>query len=1291
MSSRAVQAARQALAEAEARHAEQQQINRGRSRSQSRPRRSRRTVKETVAALRREHLQQFGMDGPRVHPVQENGKVQARNVRITVRGMMNVYQDGEIVETTDIDETEYVVIKFKTRRDLVDGINQQIEQMKGKVQELEVDSPKKTFYSTWAGGEDGYSQEHMRSVARRPDVVEMYRADPIDNRCLKGTVVNRLDKNDPKQFNCVVEYLYQTYKKKIPTLDTVKVVSIMTEDGDDMEIAAIRGWSIQDVQRFCDYYKISHYVLDGMNRLVHKKISGSFNYPACMYVCEDCHMYPITDPSVRNRIVKTFSERNDRQTGILALENEKKREEAEKNAIKMFNKLPFKEDVDIDELPELSDTVVYYHMLHLKHILLELYMKTKVLYEFKHTGKLVTYIKYDNNVHLFANSNHKSGCDWNTTMEIADKLNLPYKNQSLASLSHEYFVKKYHPKGPKQMRANISKKLKLSILKEQSSQCAHCDKELKKDDKWECDHIVPISCGGDALAQSNLQILCPGCHLEKSRKEAAEMLANIDNSASYYNEATLKIFGEVPINGVIHNFVPLESYESSLSPTKQKLLKLEKIDDEEEEIKVESEEESDEEESDDDDDDRENKVRYLTAKEKTSLVNQKKKKKSLKKQPETKNYKILAGLDINKSRTNILRYGNVHEWNCFSVLNDPAPFDEDVHYDAENNIFLRGFYYVESDNLLPIKGNSWLCVPALEHCLEHKVITMSQIKYVVLSSLGLPADYFHNYVENIMASVENQKHWKLMINSLVGIMGVRKSYHRDFKILLNKKAAAAYILEKQVRGQSITISPRAFDEADESRNEAGELIDPDYYEVREESHFPIFMQVLQQEACELHKIQMLLEKYGGKLVNCNTDAAVALFDSQDQIDKMWKEAQTICWDKEGKVPKYKQCNDIHNFHRMDTMNTESYEFKKPVYHLQKDPNNDDFDALAKRLVDHGKSFQIDAMAGCGKTTLLSKIMDELDKRDEKYLACTPTHKSAKVLRLDMDEPEKSAQTIHKALGALKFSGWSGFSRFGRYKWIIIDEKSMVKESFFLLLSKIKRHCPDTKFIICGDWMQLPPVNDRSATFNYIDSSVVWDLCDGLMMRLSVCRRSDRALFELYADVSKVEVENFPTELYQKNICYLNSTRKAINHYWMRKLAPKHKNRKLLKAHLRAKQSQDTFIYKGLPVIAAVTRSGLGFANAEEFVVTEFDNNNVYLQCIEDKDRILTIPSSDFTYCFQPAYAVTVHRCQGASIGQPFSIWNWESMDDKMKYVALSRSRKLKYINMCSQAQLKALE
>lgn len=152
MSSRAIQAARQALAEAEARYAEQQQINRGRSRSQSRPRRSRPTVKDTVAALRREHLQQFGPDGPRVHPVQENGKVQARNVRLTVRRLMNVYQDGKIIEQTDIDETEYVVIKFKTKRELVQGVEQQLEHMKGKVQELEVEPEKNVLFNlVWWG------------------------------------------------------------------------------------------------------------------------------------------------------------------------------------------------------------------------------------------------------------------------------------------------------------------------------------------------------------------------------------------------------------------------------------------------------------------------------------------------------------------------------------------------------------------------------------------------------------------------------------------------------------------------------------------------------------------------------------------------------------------------------------------------------------------------------------------------------------------------------------------------------------------------------------------------------------------------------------------------------------------------------------------------------------------------------------------------------------------------------------------------------------------------------------
>jgi ATP-dependent exoDNAse (exonuclease V) alpha subunit len=142
---------------------------------------------------------------------------------------------------------------------------------------------------------------------------------------------------------------------------------------------------------------------------------------------------------------------------------------------------------------------------------------------------------------------------------------------------------------------------------------------------------------------------------------------------------------------------------------------------------------------------------------------------------------------------------------------------------------------------------------------------------------------------------------------------------------------------------------------------------------------------------------------------------------------------------------------------------------------------------------------------------------------------------------------------------------------------------------------------------------------------------------------------------------------------------------------MMKLAPKHKHRLILKAHPKVVQSQDTIVYKGLPLIAMATRMGLGFCNADEFTVVSFDTKEVVLRYEEDdsdaEEKLITIPASELTHLFAPSYAISCHRAQGSSISEPFGIFDWEHMDDKLKYVALSRSRKLKYINMCSKAAI----
>ena len=47
-----------------------------------------------------------------------------------------------------------------------------------------------------------------------------------------------------------------------------------------------------------------------------------------------------------------------------------------------------------------------------------------------------------------------------------------------------------------------------------------------------------------------------------------------------------------------------------------------------------------------------------------------------------------------------------------------------------------------------------------------------------------------------------------------------------------------------------------------------------------------------------------------------------------------------------------------------------------------------------------------------------------------------------------------------------------------YEYSFVDEISMVKEIFYKFFVMIQRIKPNIKFIIAGDFNQLPPINDR---------------------------------------------------------------------------------------------------------------------------------------------------------------------------------------------------------------------
>lgn len=70
-------------------------------------------------------------------------------------------------------------------------------------------------------------------------------------------------------------------------------------------------------------------------------------------------------------------------------------------------------------------------------------------------------------------------------------------------------------KHPIQLQPRRWKRLRGQIFRRDNYRCQACGKV----GRMECDHIKPIHDGGDLWDPKNLQSLCRGCHIRKTRDE----------------------------------------------------------------------------------------------------------------------------------------------------------------------------------------------------------------------------------------------------------------------------------------------------------------------------------------------------------------------------------------------------------------------------------------------------------------------------------------------------------------------------------------------------------------------------------------------------------------------------------------------------------------------------------------------------------------------------------------------------------------------------------------------------
>ena len=100
----------------------------------------------------------------------------------------------------------------------------------------------------------------------------------------------------------------------------------------------------------------------------------------------------------------------------------------------------------------------------------------------------------------------------------------------------------------------------------------------------------------------------------------------------------------------------------------------------------------------------------------------------------------------------------------------------------------------------------------------------------------------------------------------------------------------------------------------------------------------------------------------------------------------------------------------------------------------------------------------------------------------------------------------------------------------------------------MIIKKLK----NCKLIISGDFNQLDVINDLQK-YNYKDSSILKELCDNNILKLTNCRRSNSILFNLiqFDNIPNLEKSVFSNKETEINICWSNETRKFVNDKYMK--------------------------------------------------------------------------------------------------------------------------------------------
>jgi hypothetical protein len=620
----------------------------------------------------------------------------------------------------------------------------------------------------------------------------------------------------------------------------------------------------------------------------------------------------------------------------------------------------------------------------------------------------------------------------------------------------------------------------------------------------------------------------------------------------------------------------------------------------------------------------------------------------------------LSSYDYNKHYTSCLMGKDVKfGWPIYNVFDEVKKFDGNLE---------TGYYFVETDNFFPFKGNGWYDADLVNYGCSQDIIQLDNIIHQYKSSKELQPQYFEKFINFVYDNFQNPKGAMNKFNGLFGHDYKNKNIHHFttdarnvfMELVQNKEAKV-----KNIYHDEFTKPDKVIDLDDMDVNEYIRKDKPLCYHVYNDAQqkmfnnaLPFFYKVYNLSAMKMYQ---MAQKVGGIVRGIFTDTII--FQGDIKEPELSKEIGGI---RESGLKPFTKC-----------ISTEprkgSFKLPKLQYNYIKDFELSD-----------NKSVFITGDAGTGKSYKTNELKDELP--EEERVVATPTHKSALIVKgstiYDVFNINPNDHTYLKSkIEKLKKNG---------LKWVFIDEVSMINSKVWAVIRDIKR-IYKFNFVLVGDFNQLEPVED--ITYDVFNSSAFHEICDGQVLKLTKNWRAEACpeFASFIEDLNKIkkghsiDFSKYGKKECRKSIAWTNRTRKVINNEWMLKES-KGKTCYFI---------NNCKVFTGLPIIANETRtynnSPKGQAgqartedivNNEEFIVKSVNKDTL---TITNPRLTTTIKHSEFKY-FDLAYCITVHKSQGSTFDFEFTIYDYKfkKFHKKLLYTAMTRATKKSNINFCNR-------